>query len=121
MPRVIHFEIGVDNPGRSARFYTKVFGWKIEKWAGPTDYWLVTTGENSEPGINGAIMPRSDSSTTVNTIGVSSYDEFARKITAAGGKAVSPKMTIPGIGQYGYFLDTEGNRFGIMQNDPSAK
>jgi predicted enzyme related to lactoylglutathione lyase len=120
MPRVIHFEINVDNAERAVAFYAKVFGWKIEKWAGPVDYWLVTTGEDSEPGINGAITPRSDNLSTVNTIGVNSVDDFVKKITGAGGKVVAPKMAIPGMGYYAYCEDTEGNRFGIMQNDPSA-
>ncbi|HPT75026.1 MAG TPA: VOC family protein, partial [Methanomassiliicoccaceae archaeon] len=55
MPRVIHFEIPAEDPERAVEFYKKVFGWKIDKWEGPIDYWLVMTGENDEPGINGAI------------------------------------------------------------------
>lgn len=58
MTRVIHFEIASDNPERAAKFYKEVFDWKIEKWEGPVDYWLVTTGKENEPGINGAIMER---------------------------------------------------------------
>ena len=45
MSRVVHFEIPADDPVRAAKFYEDVFGWKIEKWEGPFDYWLVTTGE----------------------------------------------------------------------------
>ena len=86
MPRVIHFEIPADDTGRAAKFYQKVFGWKIEKW-GPMDYWLATTGPDSEPGINGAIMTRETQKTTVNTINVSSVDEYAKK---AKGSIVTP-------------------------------
>lgn len=32
MNRVVHFSINVDNPERAAKFYSKVFGWKFEKW-----------------------------------------------------------------------------------------
>ncbi|MFY9638587.1 MAG: VOC family protein, partial [Methanobacterium sp.] len=53
---MIWFEIPADDPGRAAKFYENVFGWKVEKWEGPFDYWLVTTGEAEEPGIDGAIM-----------------------------------------------------------------
>jgi predicted enzyme related to lactoylglutathione lyase len=121
MPRVIHFEIPADNPERAAKFYTKVFGWKIEKWQGPFNYWLVTTGEEKEPGIDGAIMDRTTFKTTVNTVGVPSVDEFVMKITEAGGKVVMPKGAVPGQGYVAYVSDTEGNIFGIFQNDPSAK
>ena len=58
MPKVIWFEIPADDPGRAAKFYEDVFGWKVEKWDGPFDYWLVTTGPDDEPGINGAIMTK---------------------------------------------------------------
>ncbi len=56
MPKVVHFEIPADNPQRAVKFYQKVFNWKIEKWQGPMDYWFVTTGEDKELGINGAII-----------------------------------------------------------------
>jgi uncharacterized protein len=119
MPRVIHFEIPADDTGRAVKFYQKVFGWKIEKW-GSMDYWLTTTGPDSEPGINGAIMTRETQKTTVNTINVSSVDEYAKKIVEAGGKILTPKTPIPGVGYFGYCVDTEGNVFGIMENDPKA-
>lgn len=122
MPRVIHFEIPAGNPERAVEFYKKVFDWKIEKWAGPMDYWLVTTGEDKEPGINGAITEKSDYvKVTTNTIGVASYEDAVKKIVEAGGKVLMPKMAVPGIGYMTYCKDTEGNVFGIMQSDPNAK
>jgi predicted enzyme related to lactoylglutathione lyase len=121
MPRVIHFELPADNPQRAVKFYTDVFGWKIEKWPGPQDYWLVTTGGDAEPGINGAIMKRSQGAVTVNTIGVPSADEYIEKVTAAGGRVVAPKMAVPGVGYAAYLQDTEGNTFALMQEDKSAR
>jgi uncharacterized protein len=121
MSRVIHFEIPADDPQRAVAFYEKIFGWKINKWDGPADYWLVMTGED-EPGIDGGIGRRGDMNPhTTNTVGVPSVDEFTKKITQAGGKVISPKMPIPGMGWLAYCADTEGNVFGIMQNDPTAK
>ena len=58
MNRVVHFELPADNPDRAVDFYKKVFGWQIQKWPGPQDYWLVTTGADGEPGINGGILRR---------------------------------------------------------------
>jgi len=121
MPRVIHFELTADDPERATQFYSKVFGWQIQKWEGPQDYWLITTGEVGTPGIDGAMMRRGDfSAPVVNTIDVPSVDEFVAKITANGGSVVAPKMPIPGIGYFAYCKDTEGNMFGVMQSDPSA-
>ena len=84
-------------------------------------YWLVTTGEDKEPGINGAIMEKTNFKVTVNTVGVSSVDEFLKKIMEAGGKVIMPKGAVPGQGYVAYVADPEGNVFGIFQNDPSAK
>jgi predicted enzyme related to lactoylglutathione lyase len=121
MPRVTHFEFNADDPERAAKFYEKVFGWKIKKWEGPIDYWLVSTGEKDKPGINGGIMKRMNHETTVVSIDVSSVDDFTRKIQEAGGKIAKPKEVIPGVGYFAYCADTEGNLFGIMQEDPNAK
>jgi predicted enzyme related to lactoylglutathione lyase len=122
MGSIIHFEINADNPQRAAKFYEKVFNWKIQKWEGPVNYWLVTTGEQGkQQGINGAIMDRMERGTITVFIDVPSVDDFLKKIVQAGGKALTEKMAIPGVGYSAYCEDTEGNIFGLFQNDPSAK
>ncbi len=122
MPRVIHFEINADQPERAVKFYKEVFDWKIQNWGGPVDYWIATTGEHDQPGIDGAITRRMDpTATTVNTISVPSLENFMAKVTEKGGKVITPRMTIPGVGYFAYCKDTEGNTFGIMQEDSSAK
>ena len=115
MPRVIWFEIPADDPGRAAKFYEKVFGWQIEKWEGPFDYWLINTGPDEEPGIHGAIMPREMGEMVRDTIGVDSYDDFVKKIEKEGGKMLSEKMEIPNMGFMGSFQDSEGNIFAIIE------
>jgi len=122
MSRVIHFEVPIDNPGRAQKFYTDVFGWKIVKMDGPMDYWLVTSGPESQPGINGALTHRSQlNSGTVNTLSVESIDKSMADVTNAGGKILTPKSPIPNVGWFAYCADTEGNTFGIIQMDPNAK
>jgi len=59
--------------------------------------------------------------TTVNTISVPSLDDFMARVAEKGGKVITSRMTIPGIGYFAYCKDTEGNTFGIMQEDSSAK
>jgi predicted enzyme related to lactoylglutathione lyase len=106
---------------RAAKFYEKAFGWKIKKREGPMDYRLVMTGDASEPGIDGGIMKRGDVRTVTNTIGVPSVDKFIKKIEGAGGAVLAPKSAVPGVGWFAYCADTEGNLFGLMENDPKAK
>jgi hypothetical protein len=122
MPRVIHFEIAVDDIDRAAKFYTTVFSWKINKWEGPIEYWLVSTDDGKEHGINGAIMKRGDPSTsTINTIDVSNVLDFMDSVKKNGGTVLTEKTTVPGVGYFAYCKDTEGNTFGIMEGDESAK
>src|SRR3954471_191571 len=130
MPRPIHFEIQADNPARAIAFYEKTLGWLFKKWdGGPTPYWLVTTGADGTLGINGGMDPRAAARPTdgqavtwyVCTVGVDNIDACAAKITAAGGSISVPKVAIPGVGWLVYARDTEGNIFGMMQNDREAQ
>jgi len=126
MLRVVHFEIHADDPQRAANFYQGVFGWDIKKWEGPEDYWLVTTGQAPEPGIDGAIVKRmgpinGDAVIAyVCTVDVPSVDDAIAKITSQGGTIVLPKMPVPGVGWLVYAKDTEGNIFGSLQSDHNA-
>lgn len=120
MPRPVHFDLCADDPERAVTFYTDVFGWKFQKWDGPQEYWLISTGE-TQPGIDGGMGRRGpQSGPAMNTIDVPSADDFSRRITAAGGKVVMPKVAIPGVGWLAVAVDTEGNTFGIMESDSQA-
>ena len=121
MGRVIHFEIPVNEPDRAASFYQKVFGWRFNKWDGPTEYWMVSTGAEGAPGINGGMLKRGNVATTTNTVSVDSVEASVAAVTKAGGKLIMPKSPIPGVGYFAYCEDTEGNLFGVMQADPNAK
>ena len=132
MNRVVHFEIQVDNPDRAIEFYKKVFGWDFIKWEGsPSPYWMVMTADkdSKEPGINGSLLPRpcpapapeQGTNAFVCTVQVDNFDDTTKKIKSAGGKVAMPKFAIPKMAWQGYFLDTEGNTFGVHQSDKNAK
>jgi hypothetical protein len=122
MPRVVHFEIHSADPDAAAKFYSSIFGWKISKWDGPVEYWLVQTGEEGR-GIDGGIVRRQgDAPATgaavnayVCTIGVESLDETLTSIMVNGGEIAVAKHEIPGVGILAYFKDLDGNIFGVMQ------
>lgn len=128
MPRVVHFEIHAESPQRAARFYEAAFGWRLEPWAGSPDYWVITTGDERVPGINGGLLrrrgPAPASGQPVNayvcTIEVPSIDLFIEQVIRHGGTMAVPKVALPGVGWSAYCKDTEGNIFGLMQTDPAA-
>ena len=127
MPRVIHFEIHAENPERAIKFYTEMFDWQFTKWDGPMPYWLIKTGPDSQPGINGGLVPRRgmiDGQAVIAyvcTIDTPGLDAAVQKAQAKGGSIALAKMPIPGMGWLAYCKDTEGNIFGLMQADPNAK
>ena len=125
MSRVVHFEIQAENPQRAIAFYSQLFGWEFARW-GEQDYWVITTGPDDQPGINGGLMPRRgviDGTAVIAfvcTVDVPNVDASLEALTAAGGSVAHPKMPIPTIGWLAYGKDTEGNLFGMMTADPSA-
>lgn len=121
MPRPVHFELPADNVERAVTFYRSVFDWRVDRWEGPTEYFLVTTGTDGR-GIDGGIVKRQQPGMgTVNTIDVENLDAFVERVTRSGGAVAVPRMAIPGVGWLCYCVDTEQNMFGLMQSDPAAK
>jgi uncharacterized protein len=131
MPRPTHFEIHSTDVARAREFYTKLFGWTFQKWgSGDPEYWLVTTGPDSEPGINGGLI-KTLGGTPVTGAAINAYictvgnianlDDTLAKALSLGGELALPKMPIPTMGWLAYVKDTEGNIFGLMQPDPNAK
>jgi predicted enzyme related to lactoylglutathione lyase len=122
MPRITHFDIPSDDPERAQKFYKEVFGWKFDKWDGPMEYWVINTGDDKQPGINGGLARRMPGQIGMtNTIDVASVDEYINKIVSKGGQRLLPKMPIPGVGYFATCMDTEGNIFGIIQMDKNVK
>ena len=125
MNRIVHFEINAADLRRAADFYSKVFGWKIEKWPyGDGEYWAVMTAEKEsrELGINGGLVKRSKeiapatgANAFVCTVQVDDFDATEKRILAAGGRVAALKVAIDNLAWQGYFFDTEGNMFGLHQ------
>jgi predicted enzyme related to lactoylglutathione lyase len=131
VPRVVHFEIHAGDPERAIGFYSKLFGWRFQKYDGPVDYWLVTTGEKEKPGIDGGLLrrigPNPDPKAPtpvigyVCTIDVENVDATIAEAQKLGGSIALPKNAIPGLAWLAYARDPDGNIFGVYQTDPNAK
>jgi predicted enzyme related to lactoylglutathione lyase len=129
MPTIVHFDIPADDVERSKKFYTDLFGWKIERWSqsgtGDSDieYWMITTTDDKgNKALGGGMMKRqSPNQPIINYIDVKSVDEYSSKVQQLGGKVHVPKMAVPGMGYLAICLDTENNAFGIWETNESAK
>jgi len=118
---VVHFEIPAGDTEKLMKFYTKLFGWKMQKveWM---DYWLIETvpvnekGQHVRPGVNGGMYKKEvHDDRPRNFISVESVDEYIKKIKALGGKIIVPKQEVPKTGWTAIAIDPEGNVFGIFQ------
>ncbi|MFA6427694.1 MAG: VOC family protein [Candidatus Magasanikbacteria bacterium] len=129
--RVVHFEIQADDIERAKKFYGDVFVWQFPKLMDDPIYWGIVTAPmgSGSHGIDGGLLqrpvpapgPQQGTNAFVCTVVVRDFDETAKKIEKAGGIVALPKHAIPGMAWQGYFIDTEGNTFGIHQPDVNAK
>jgi predicted enzyme related to lactoylglutathione lyase len=120
MDKVVHFEIPFENKERAFKFYSNIFGWKINEIPG-MDYAIIHAAETNKDNmvtekgaINGGMFQRSvEASSPVVVIAVDSIDATIAKIKISGGKVVTPKQPIPN-GSYARVADSEGNVVGIV-------
>ena len=119
---IVHFEIPADDVEKLKKFYSGLFGWRIEKTPGPAEYWMIETvpvdekGNAVRPGVNGGIMKRQNPEhKPVNYVAVESVDDYVKKIEALGGRMIVSKMEVPGVGWWALALDPEGNQFAILE------
>jgi uncharacterized protein len=120
----IYFEVQVDDPVRAISFYSSVFGWQFSEAKGlPIAYWRIAAN-----GTEGGLLkrpapkpvPRSGTNAFVCSFEVDSFDPTEQKILALGGVVALGKFPVPGRCWQGYFIDPEGNTFGIFEVDEQA-
>lgn len=120
----LYFEIHADDLRRAAEFYRNVFGWRFEKMDSLLlEYWRIETG-----GTRGGLLKRPTkappaghgANAFVCSIEVEDFDGIGERIAHAGGRVALEKFAVPGTCWQGYFIDTEGNTFGIFEVDQEA-
>ncbi len=119
---IIHFEIPATDFEKLRKFYAGLFGWKIEKYPGSMEYWMIQTvpvdekGMALRPGVNGGIVKKErPEQKPVNYISVENLDESIEKVKALGGKMTSPKQEVPNVGWIASAADPEGNQIALLQ------
>jgi hypothetical protein len=118
------FEIQANDVKRAIAFYQSAFGWTFTRVEGlPVEYWQIGTD-----GPRGGVLqrpvpapaPEQGTNAFVCSMEVAEFDATEKAILDAGGTVALPKFAVPGVCWQGYFLDPEGNTFGIFQADPNA-
>ena len=106
-----NFEINSADPAKAKRFYSDVFGWKMNDV--PNNYTFVDTDAGGK-GIGGGIGPLRGPKPFV-TIYIVSPDVNATlvKATKAGGKVVFPATKVGPTTTIALFSDLDGNVIGL--------
>ncbi len=120
----VYFEIHASEPQRAMGFYGTLFEWRFEPAQGaPVPYWRIDTG-----GARGGLLQR-PAATPPAECGANAFvcsfetadlDASTERVRNLGGTIALPKFAVPGVCWHGYFLDTEGNTFGLFQPDSGA-
>jgi len=133
---VVHFEMGYKDRERMVKFYETAFGWKTQQMgADMGNYVVAQTAETDENGmvqtkgaINGGFYQKTDdpvSQAPSVVVSVQDIKAAMQAVKDAGGKILGgmdqdgnhtdePQM-IPGVGLWISAMDTEDNRFSILQ------
>ena len=118
---IVWFEIPADNTERAQKFYGDLFGWKIERFPGPQEYWHIDTG-GADDTPDGALMARKQPQQPItNYVSVNSVSEFSKKIEKLGGKICMTKTAVPQMGYFAICQDTENNTFALWERSENAK
>lgn len=127
MGRPIHFEIHATDPEALVRYYSELLGWEFDLQPA-IEYWLIRTGPEGEPGINGGLLrrpvPGPAGGPVINafvcTVEVDDLDATLARNAELGGAVALPRMPVTGMGWLAYVLDPDGNILGLLQPDPAA-
>jgi predicted enzyme related to lactoylglutathione lyase len=116
------FDIAADDIGRAKKFYSSLFGWKIQPIPGLADDYLhIDTGGNDATPDGGLTSRKCEGHGITNYIHVASVNRSAAKVEKLGGKILMPKTAVPKMGYFAVCLDTEKNAFALWELSPTAK
>lgn len=107
--RFVWFELITADADKAKAFYGELFGWKTEavEMPGGMKYPLVKLGDNPIAGFapppKAGIPPH-----WVSYVSVADVDAAAKKVLAAGGKALMEAFDVPGVGRMQPVTDAEG-------------
>ncbi|KAF3077867.1 hypothetical protein TWF102_004483 [Orbilia oligospora] len=129
----LYIEIQATIPSRAIAFYTTIFpSWSFQKDDSlPIEYYRGTfssssSSSSSSPATAINILKRPVPQTPDPMQGTNAFvcsfpvedetafDIFQGKVLELGGQIAMEKFPVPGRGWHGYFLDTEGNTFGVF-------
>lgn len=118
---ITHFEIYGEDPSQIAEFYSRIFGWQVERMPG-LSYWRIFPKANETAPLHGGVTHRAISGLTgwLLYVNVASLDETVELVQKLGGSIVRQKTAVAKVAWVTIVADPASNIFGVWQSDPMA-
>jgi len=116
--RFVWYDLMTPNMAASAEFYTKVIGWQATDSGMTPPYTILNMGPSMVGGIMGVPPEAAASGATpawMGHIGVDNVDDYASRVTTAGGSVRRPPTDIPGVGRFSVVADPQGAVFVLFK------
>ena len=115
--QMVHVEIPAGDTEKAREFWGSLFGWQWQTFEGPTEYHMTRFSETTGGAIYAPDPPNKRGARVY--FDVDDINAGSARVNELGGEAGEP-MPVPGMGWFSICKDTEGNEFGLWQNDPAA-
>ena len=111
---VVQWQIVAKDPDAVTRFYSALFGWKVDA-RNALGYRVVDTGNGR--GINGGVWPSPPEGHNLVQlfVEVADIDAAIAKATALGATVIVPKSELPDGDALAILLDPAGLSFGVYR------
>jgi hypothetical protein len=114
---MVHLEIPAGDTAKAREFWGGLFGWQWQAFDGPFEYHMTRFSENTGGAIYTPDPP--DKRGPRVYFDVDDINAGNARVSELGGEG-GEAQPVPGMGWFAVCKDTEGNEFGLWQNDPNA-
>jgi len=109
----VHIELRTKDLEKSKKFYTSIFGWKLEEFPG-MDYTIINVGEGTGGGMMKNPMP-DKADNWLPYIMVDDVEASTKKAKSLGATIVADVTEVQDMGWFSVIMDPTGAAFGLWQ------
>jgi hypothetical protein len=115
--QMVHVEIPAGDTGKAREFWGGLFGWQFEAFEGsPSEYHMTRFSDTQGGAIMGADGDKRGPRVYFDVDDINAATSRVSELGGRGGEA----LPVPTMGWFAVCADSEGNEFGLWQNDPNA-
>ena len=115
---IVHIEISSKDLVAAAKFYSDLFGWKVEHM--PDMNYATFAAEGGPGGGFSPITENNPAGTVLVYVDTDDIVGDLARVEKLGGKVLVRKTDIPGMGWFAIFKDPTGNPIGLFTELPHS-